>query len=195
MKVLAFSDTHGNVEAVRNVARNASSFDVVLGAGDFGLASVEPELKKIDAPMILVPGNGESHDDLLSADLNPNTVVLHGSTAFLNGTEFFGLGGGIPTTPFGDWSFDLTEREAAHELEACPEGAMMVLHSPPLGHCDVNRGGRHLGSTAIYAAMVHKKPLAAVCGHIHASAGQRSSLSVGGPMVYNAGPNGVAFTI
>ena len=42
---------------------------------------------------------------------------------------------GIPTTPW-DWSFDLDEEQAAERLAGCPEGAVLVVHSPLEGHCD-----------------------------------------------------------
>ena len=45
------------------------------------------------------------------------------------------LGAGIPVTPW-DWSFDLDDEAASEMLAACPEGALLVLHSPPRGHCD-----------------------------------------------------------
>ena len=102
--------------------------------------------------------------------------------------SFFALGAGIPTTPW-DWSFDLSEEEAAGRLEAMPEGLdLLILHSPPYGHCDVNGQGKHLGSRAILEAIEAKQPRVAVCGHIHESWGQESR--IGETQVINLGPDG-----
>ena len=78
--------------------------------------------------------------------------MLHGDSAELDGVTFFGLGAGIPTTPW-DWSFDLDDDAAAERLAGCPEDAVLILHSPPRGHCDRDSAGNELGSPAIAAAI------------------------------------------
>ena len=98
-----------------------------------------------------------------------------------------GVGGGIPPTPW-PWSFDLTEEEAAAKLAGCPEGGVLVVHSPPKGHLD-RAFGRHLGSEAILSAIQEKRPRLAVFGHIHNAAGEESQL--GPTRLVNAGPDGM----
>ena len=44
-------------------------------------------------------------------------TVLHGDSAEIDGIEFFGLGAGVPTTPW-DWSFDLSDDEAEEHARA-----------------------------------------------------------------------------
>ena len=65
---------------------------------------------------------------------------------------------------------------------------MLVVHSPPKGHCDQSSAGDHLGSEAILRAIEEKRPTLAVCGHIHESWGARSE--VGLTKVVNLGPAG-----
>ena len=96
-------------------------------------------------------------------------------------------------TPFGDWSYDFSEADAAHLLRGCPVGAVLVSHSPPKGAVDLSSSGRSLGSTAVREAVVRLKPRLVVCGHIHASAGQQARL--GQTPIVNAGPGGVLFEI
>ena len=60
----------------------------------------------------------------------------------INGVHFFGLGGGVPVTPFGSWSCDFSEDEAAELLKDFPPGGVLVSHSPPKGCLDVD-GERH----------------------------------------------------
>ena len=90
-----------------------------------------------------------------------------------------------------DAAEELPEDEAAvaqemHEREA--EGAVLVVHSPPKGHCDESSAGDHLGSEAILEAIEAKRPRLAVCGHIHESWGAESE--VGPTPVINLGPSG-----
>ena len=101
--------------------------------------------------------------------------MLHGEGIEIDGVSFFGLGAGIPVTPW-DWSFDLSDAEAAELLADCPEGGVLVIHSPPQGHVDTSGAGDHLGSPALLDAIEAKQPRLAVCGHIHESWGERSRI-------------------
>lgn len=170
----------------------------MIAAGDFanqheGLEETIAALTGIETPTILVPGNNETEDALRAACEGwPAASVLHGESTEIAGTTFFGLGAGIPTTPW-DWSFDLAEDEAEERLDRCPEGAVLVLHSPPQGHCDRSGAGQHLGSHAILDAIASKQPPLAVCGHIHEAWGKRSR--IGPTEIANLGPTGAEFEI
>jgi Icc-related predicted phosphoesterase len=118
---------------------------------------------------------------------------LHGTGVRLQETGFFGLGGGIPVTPFGSWSFDLDEKQAASLLADCPQGGVLVVHSPPCGVVDVSSRGRHLGSQSIRETVDRCQPRLTVCGHIHDCAGQQEML--GDTVVVNAGPAGVLWDL
>jgi Icc-related predicted phosphoesterase len=104
-------------------------------------------------------------------------------------TSFFGIGGGIPITPFGSWSYDFSEEEAYDLLNDCPSGGVLVSHSPPAGVLDASSDGRSLGSQAIRKTILVNKPSLVVCGHIHGSAGQIDR--IGDTTVINAGPQGI----
>jgi Icc-related predicted phosphoesterase len=95
-------------------------------------------------------------------------------------------------TPW-DWSFDLTEEEAAHKLGRCPEGCVLAVHSPPRGHVDRSASGKHLGSVAVLDAIVVKRPRLALCGHIHEAWGQRSK--IGSTEIVSLGPRGTALEL
>jgi hypothetical protein len=80
-------------------------------------------LREAGKPPVLVAGNNESTEELMEACQDWREAhVLHGSAVTLGGVVFFGLGGGVPVTPFGAWSYDLTEEQAARLLVSCPEG-------------------------------------------------------------------------
>jgi Icc-related predicted phosphoesterase len=198
VKILAFSDLHCSEPACRSLVERSEGFDLVIGAGDFasmhhGLEPTLEILAGIEVPALLVPGNNETEDALReAAESWPTATVLHGESTEVGGITFFGLGAGIPTTPW-EWSFDLDDAEADEMLAGCPEGAVMIVHSPPLGHCDESSGGEHLGSPAIAAAIELRRPPLAVCGHIHESWGARSQ--IGPTEVANLGPEGATFEL
>jgi Icc-related predicted phosphoesterase len=198
VKLLTFSDLHNDLDTAAELVAASSSADVVIGAGDFasqhrGLEETIDALSAIETPTVLVPGNNETEEALREACAGwEAATVLHGGGAEIEGTAFYGLGAGVPVTPW-DWSFDLTEEQAAEMLAGCPEGAVLVLHSPPKGHCDVDSSGNHLGSEAELAAIEAKRPVLAVCGHIHDSWGAESD--IGTTHIVNPGPKGTLLEV
>jgi Icc-related predicted phosphoesterase len=194
VKLLLFSDLHVDADAARHLAERADEADVIVGAGDFasvrrGLHVCIDVLRTVDKPAVLVAGNNESTEELAEACRGwPRARVLHGSSATFDGVPFFGVGGGIPVTPFGAWSYDFDEQQARALLAGAPAGCVLVSHSPPKGAVDRDSAGRSLGSVAVREAIVRLAPRLVVCGHIHASAGQQAT--VGPTPVVNAGPAG-----
>ncbi len=199
MKLLLFSDLHSDFRTATKLVELSNSVDVVVGAGDFCVA--RRRLKKIIAllssitkPTVLVPGNSESNEELLQACRSWKSArVLHGNRATIAEIPFFGIGGGIPVTPFGSWSYDFSEDEAYDLLRDCPSGGVLVSHSPPAGALDVSSDGRSLGSQAVRETILIKKPNLVVCGHIHGSAGQIDR--IGETTVINAGPQGIIWEL
>jgi Icc-related predicted phosphoesterase len=193
VKLLAFSDLHRDLNQAAELVAMSAQADVVIGAGDFasvheGLGETIDALAGIEAPTVLVPGNNETEEALREAASGWSAAtVLHGGGSTIAGTAFYGLGAGVPVTPW-DWSFDLDDDAAAEMLADCPQDAVLVLHSPPHGHCDSNGSDMHFGSPALLRAIEEKNPRLAVCGHIHESWGCESE--VGPTPVRNLGPKG-----
>jgi len=193
VRILAFSDLHRDLEQGAKLVEMSTEADVVIGAGDFasiheGLEETIGALAAIEAPTVLVPGNNETVDALRNAaERWSAATVLHGDGTTIEGVEFFGLGAGVPVTPW-DWSFDLDDEAAREMLAPCPEEAVLVLHSPPRDHCDSAGDGSHFGSPALLQAIEEKRPRLAVCGHIHESWGCESE--IGPTPVRNLGPTG-----
>ncbi len=193
MRILAFSDLHCDLDGAASLVEQSEAADVVIGAGDF--ASVHDRLEEtisalaaITTPTLLVPGNNETEDALRAASAGwESATVLHGETAEVGGRSFYGLGAGIPTTPW-DWSFDLAEEAAEEKLAGAGAASVWILHSPPKGHVD-----KGFGSTAILAAIENAGPELAVCGHIHECWGQESL--VGDTRVMNLGPAGTVIEL
>jgi uncharacterized protein len=195
MRLLAFSDVHRDLAQAARLVDRAGAVDVVVAAGDFasvhrGLDELIEVLAAIETPTVLVPGNNETDAALRAAcDGWRAAHVLHGDGTEIDGVAFFGLGGGVPTTPW-EWSFDLTEDEAAGALTGLSRGGVLVVHSPPKGYVD---GPRRLGSQAVLEAVEEKQPRLVVCGHIHEAAGEQAT--IGTSRVLNVGPSGVVVDV
>lgn len=199
MKFLLFSDLHTDRSAARSIVQRAQEVDVLVGAGDFanmrhGLNDCLSILRLVDKPTVLVAGNNETTDELRQACEGwSSAYVLHGTGVAIEGVAFFGIGGGIPITPFGAWSYDFSEEQARELLEDCPRNCVLVSHSPPKGAVDSSSSRRNLGSEAVRETIERVQPVLVVCGHIHASAGQTGM--IGATPVINAGSVGMIFTL
>jgi Icc-related predicted phosphoesterase len=193
VRLLAFSDLHRDLAQAEKLVEMSAEADVVIGAGDFasvheGLQETIDALAAIEAPTVLVPGNNETDEALREATAGwRSATVLHGGGVTIAGVELFGLGAGIPVTPW-EWSFDLDDEKAAVMLAHCPENAVLVLHSPPLGHCDSGGTGQSVGSPILLRTIEERSPRLAVCGHIHESWGCESK--IGDTPLHNLGPKG-----
>lgn len=190
MRVLAFSDLHHSATRAKALVEAAREADLVIGAGDFcnmrrDLEAALGLLAGITAPLVMVPGNAESADELRAA-APEGAHVLHGQGCEIDGVRIFGLGYAVPVTPFGTWSCDLSEQEAGAMLDRCEGADILVTHSPPKGVADVSSSGLSVGSTAIRAAIERLQPPLALCGHVHDSWGQEGR--IGATRVVNLGP-------
>ncbi len=197
MKILAFSDLHLARNRAAEVVAASTDADLVIGAGDYcnmrqGLDEAMVMLSGIAAPLVLIPGNAESAGEL--ADAAPEGVhVLHGTGMTLDGLRLFGLGYGVPVTPFGDWSCDLTDSEATELLDRCDAADILIAHSPPKGHGDTTSQGLSVGSVAVRDAIERIQPQFAFCGHIHDSWGYRGT--IGRTQIANLGPKANWFEV
>ena len=199
MKILCFSDLHCDVDAAKRLVNAAEEVDVIVGAGDFasrhqGLADTLDILASIDKPAVLVPGNGETFEELREAAATwTSAKVLHGTGCEIDDTPFWGVGGGIPVTPFGSWSYDFDEEQATELLAGCQPAGVLVVHSPPLDTVDHDTSGKIRGSRSIRHAVESFQPSLVVCGHIHSDWGKQVRL--GNSQILNAGPQGVIMEI
>jgi hypothetical protein len=102
-------------------------------------------------------------------DVIRNWVYLEDS-----GTAFRGLKiWGSPWQPrFGDWAFNLDERDLAEKWGLIPgDTDVLVLHGPPLGYGDLTIDGYHAGSRSLHRRLQSIRPKLAVYGHIHEARG------------------------
>jgi len=187
-RILAFSDLHHRDDLVGPILEAAREVDLVVGAGDFcnmrlGLRTVMDWFAPIAGKCVFVPGNAESAEELRAAT---TATVLHGAGAVQAGLKVWGMGYGVPVTPFGDWSCDLSEDQAAGMLAEMGQIDLLVTHSPPKGVADVTSRGASVGSVAIREAIMSQVPRLAVCGHVHDSWGARGW--IGATEVVNLGP-------
>jgi uncharacterized protein len=188
MRLLIFSDTHGRASMLDALAKKAKQADMLVCAGDItvfeeGLEMVLRRLDRIGKPVLIIPGNHES-PELLKAvcKLHKNITYIHGKSYFKDGYCFIGFGSG------GFSEKDKEFEDFAKKLKI-PEDNILVLvtHAPPYGTKIDHIWGHH-GNKSYRHFIESMKPVLAVSGHLHETAGMEDK--IGKTRVINPGPRG-----
>lgn len=171
LKLLAFSDLHGNRYALDKLKAHFASgkYDAILVCGDIidhsGVEFLDELLAAVGTtPCFAIPGNIDNPH--VSKRLMEAGVSVDRQVRVLNGFEVFGIGGALHG-PFGTPN-EYDDNELWEHLQnivlRCP--SIVLSHSPPYGFFD-NIWGAHIGSRSVLKFMDKNKPTILVCGHIH----------------------------
>jgi uncharacterized protein len=200
VKILIFSDIHGDLRALeRIVARPA---DVYIAAGDLatfgrGLDRCGEVLKPLGEKLWVLPGNHETHNDTRAFCRRFGFVDFHRQVRRLESratTHWAGLGYSN-ITPFNTPG-EYTEEEIANALAAFDgiKPLYLVVHFPPFDtKLDEFAPGKHAGSPALREWVEKNQPPFLFCGHIHETAGLHESL--GATQCFNVGKHGYPMEI
>jgi uncharacterized protein len=201
VKILIFSDIHGDLRAIERVM--AQPADLYIDAGDLatfrkGLDQCGEMLKPLGERLWVLPGNHETHDDTRAlcrkfgfVDFHRQLRTLESATGTI---QWAGLGYSN-ITPFktpGEYS----EEEIAKALAVFDgiQRLYLVVHFPPLNtKLDEYAPGKHAGSAALREWVERAQPAYLFCGHIHETAGLTDRL--GATQCFNVGKQGYMMEI
>lgn len=195
MKILLFSDIHGQYKSVSSVARQLEEADLVLAAGDLTNFGSEEQARRVveaftryNPRFYAVPGNC----DLRGVDqyLESKGMSLHARQMELDGVRLVGAGGSLPCpghTPNEEGEeFFRDILETANHPTNSPRPLILVTHQPAYGvKLDRLTSGGYSGSREIRAFIEKHQPIMAVSGHIHEAAGTDR---LGSTLLVNPGP-------
>ena len=175
MKVMIFSDIHGDLRALERAL--AQPADIYISAGDLstfgkGMERCGALLAPLGERAWILPGNHESHADTQTFCREFGLVDFHRQVRKVGTTVWAGLGYSN-ITPFntpGEYS----EEEIAQALSEFDslKQFYLAVHVPPFGTLlDEYAPGKHGGSPALREWVEWHQPLGLYCGHIHETAG------------------------
>ena len=201
MKILIFSDIHGDVRALEKII--AQPADIYIAAGDlstFGRAldRCGETLQPLGERLWVLPGNHETHEESSAFCKKFGFLDFHRQVRALPSasgiTQWAGLGYSN-ITPFntpGEYSEDEIAKALAPFEELKP--LYLVVHFPPQGtKLDEFAPGKHAGSPTLRAWVERVQPAYLFCGHIHEAAGR--SDRIGATQSVNVGKQGYALEI
>ena len=201
MKLLIFSDIHGDLRSLERIAGQPA--DIYIAAGDlsnFGRAlhRCGEVLQPLGERLWVLPGNHETCDETRAfcerfgfVDFHRRVRALPSATG---ATQWAGLGYSN-ITPFntpGEYSED--EISKALNVFDGVKPLYLVVHFPPLGTTlDEFAPGKHAGSPTLRTWVERAQPVYLFCGHIHECAGR--SDRIGTTQCFNVGKQGYTLEI
>ncbi len=192
MKLLIFSDIHGDAKSLEKLM--AMEADYYVCAGDLanwsrGLDEMGEILKSRGEQVYVIPGNHETEGQIAAMCEKFGLRNLHGAYIEAGGFHVVGMGYSNPT-PF-DTPGEYTEEEFAQKLHAFDglKPMIAICHAPPHGtRLDRITNLRHAGSKAVREFLLREEPRYFFCGHIHEAAGTAEKL--GNTSAMNVGKKG-----
>ncbi|MFA5797434.1 MAG: metallophosphoesterase [Candidatus Woesearchaeota archaeon] len=193
MKVLFFTDTHGNERLHAEIFKKAHFADMIVCAGDFtifenDMPKILRQFDNLEKPFLIIHGNHETASELLIECQGLRHVKFIHKNYFIHKHFLFvGYGGGGFSSSdskfdhFADQFMNFYKREyPEHQL-------ILILHQPPFD-TTVDDMGWHVGNTSFRKFIDTYQPLMAVSGHIHETFGAEDT--VGKTKLLNPGPEG-----
>jgi Icc-related predicted phosphoesterase len=197
MKILIFSDIHGDIRALERIV--AQPADLYIAAGDLsnfgkGMDQCAAVLAGLGERLWVLPGNHETHEQTSAFCKQHGFVDFHRQVRSIGSAHWAGLGYSN-ITPFntpGEYS----EEEIEQALTAFDglRPLYLVVHFPPHGtKLDEFAPGKHAGSPALRDWVERAQPAYLFCGHIHETAGLTDR--IGATQCINVGKRGYSLEI
>lgn len=171
MRLVVLADTHGFHRQI-----SIPPGDVLVHAGDLTRHGDLHELRDFNTWLgelphphkLVIAGNHdricEEVPELLPELLNHATYLCDRAVV-IEGRSFYGAPW---TQSVGGWAFTRSLTALGYTWAQIPhDTAVLLTHGPPLGACDQNRRGEHLGCAALAEAVLRVRPQLHVFGHIH----------------------------
>ncbi len=197
MKVLIFSDIHGDIRALERLV--AQPADVYISAGDlsnFGkmLDRCGEIMQPLGERAWMLPGNHETQKQNAEFCARFGFTDFHRKIRKVGNSAWAGLGYSN-ITPFktpGEYTEDEIAA-ALKEFDGIPS-LNLVVHFPPYDtKLDEFAPGKHAGSATLRAWVEQQKPATLFCGHIHETAGIADTL--GATKCFNVGKEGYTLEV
>jgi len=170
MKMLVFTDVHGDNKIINNLIKKSRNVDLLVCCGDitwFGdkLFSVIRRFKKTGKSMLLIPGNHESVKEIKNVAKKFDFVInLHAASYQLGDTLFFGYGNeGFKKVELGlEKIIPKFKKNLKKDLKI-----VFVTHGPAYGYKLDKLSIGHVGCRSFNKFINIINPKFHFCGHLH----------------------------
>ena len=197
MKILAFSDVHGDLSTLEHIKKEVKDkkIDYVVCAGDFTffeqhIEFLTKKLSQLGTEVILIHGNHEDSEvvEILSKKYK-NVHFIHKKVKKAGNYAFIGYGGG--GFSLNDPEFVKTTSNLVKNLK---EKIILVTHAPPNGTKldHLSRRG-YVGNRDYSKFIKNNNVILAISGHLHENFNKEDKM--GKARLINPGYKGKIITL
>ncbi len=192
MKLLVFSDLHGNIYALDKLKKKAKKADIIICAGDISIFENDirlllEELNNLGKTVLIIHGNHEDEGSLKKLCSKYKYIqFIHERFFKRNNILFIGYGGGGFRAI--DDRFEKETAKKFKELMLDSDKSVLVLHGPPYKTTTDKLGKEYVGNKSYRRFIEKNQPNLVVCGHIHENFGKKDK--IGKSFIINPGPEG-----
>lgn len=196
MKILAFTDIHGSLLALKRIEQKVKTQkpDLLVCAGDIsifehGIVGVLRKLNRLNKEIVIVHGNHEDASTFVKLSrLFKNILFVHKKHFIKDNSLFLGYGGG---------GFSVVDREFEKIANTKfkniiqknkTKKIILVTHAPPYKTKLDNLEGGHCGNKSIRHFIDKNRIDLLICGHLHENFGKEDK--IGKTKMINPGPFG-----
>jgi len=192
MKILAFTDIHGDLKLAKRIVKLARKGDVIVCCGDFtmfekGMRSVLRILDSSGKDVLIIPGNHEGVGKLRRmCSKYENIKFIHRRVKVIKDVVFVGYGsGGFSLV---DVSMENFFKKNKYLKKYKNKKIVFVCHAPPyMTKLDLIEG-EHCGNKTLREVIERIEPDVVICGHFHENMNKKDKIKE--TLVINPGARG-----
>ncbi len=201
MKILAFTDAHGSVKALKSIEHKnkVHNPDIILCAGDISIFEnnifqILKKLNKLNKKIVIIHGNHEDASTFVKCSkLLKNIIFIHKNHFYIDDALFLGFGGG---------GFSMVDKEFENKIslkfkkminENKNRKIILLTHAPPYRTRLDRLSGGHCGNKSFRNFVEKNRVDIMICGHIHENFGKEDCIKK--TRIINPGPFGKIFVI
>lgn len=184
MKLLAFTDIHGSLPALKRIEQKVKTQnpDLLVCAGDLtifehGIVGIIKRLNNLNKKIIIIHGNHENESTFIRCSrIYKNVIFIHKNHIFVDDVLFIGYGGG--GFSMVDKEFDKIAKTKFKKIikNNKDKKIILVTHAPPYRTKVDKIGRRYVGNKSIRNFVDKNKIDLLICGHLHENFGKEDNI-------------------
>lgn len=190
MKILAFTDLHGDFRTLKKLTKKAKDVDLIVCAGDISVFGRDLDylffkLDSIGKKVLIIHGNHETEKEMkIAVRTFKNVKFIHKKVVKHEDIYFMAYGGGGFSKV--DKGFEQWAKKNKDKIKK--KKWILITHGPPSNtKCDyITR--EHVGNKSYRKFIEKYKPIYHICGHIHEC--EKKKDKIGNSKIINPGFDG-----
>ena len=183
MKILAFTDIHGSLDAIRRISKKikVQKPDLLVCAGDISIFenkvfSIMKKLNNLNKKIIMIHGNHEDASTFIKHSKSFNNIIfIHKKYLIVDDVLFLGFGGG--GFSLIDKEFEKISKKFKIIIKENQDKKIILMtHAPPYKTRLDYLFGEHCGNKSVRHFVEKNKVDLLICGHLHENFGKEDRI-------------------